>query len=101
MEKKTDEVQSTLLKMLSDDKTSSNECLAYYAYHYEDLDLMTVRDIEETARCLGKSADPDDIAQSKSLAALSDDNPHTLYFDYFNEKPINDKKWLKDKFNIA
>lgn len=95
-----DPVYLKMMDMLEDDKTSSDDCLDYYVDNYEDTDIMTGHVVEVCANTLGRSLDPDDVAQSKRLLAMLDANWKTRFFDYYNEKPIVDKSWLKAKFEF-
>lgn len=95
-----DPVYLRMMDMLADDAISSDDCLDYYIDNYEDTDIMTGNVVEDCANALGRSPDPDDIEQSKRLLAMLDANPKTRFFDYYNEKPIDDKNWLKAKFGI-
>lgn len=96
--KKNDD--KTLTGMLLDDNISSDSCLDYYIEKYEDTDIMTQRDVEATAYDLSRSSEKDDINQAKRLIAMLDANPNMQFFDYYNEKPIKNKIWLKQKFGL-
>jgi len=93
-----DPVYLKMMDMLEDDSISSDDCLDYYVDNYEDTDIMTAKVVEICAHDLSKSPDPDDVAQSKRLLRMLDANWKTRFFDYYNEKPINDKSWLRARF---
>ena len=91
--------EDKLIAMIKDDKVSVDDCMHEYLTIYEDTDVMTSFDMEETIRDLNKGNE-EDIEQAKRLEKLLDDNPGVDYFDYYNEEPITDKKWIIDRLEV-
>ena len=86
-----------LEKMLNDPRCSLEDCADEYLQEYEDTDVMSYAEMEETADVLERDGD---YEQSERLLKLLDENPNVSYFDYYEEEPITGKEWIKKRLGL-
>ena len=95
IEDSDEELDWVVKKALAQD-TTVTDCVSAYLEAYEDTDVMTQADLEETIRDLEKGNE-EEREQATRLNDLLNSYPTCTYFDYYNEQPILSKEWVLNK----
>lgn len=95
----TETEKQRLIEMVKENADITT-CVALYLDLYEDTDVMHVNVVENEIWELRKWGSPEEQEQGLRLYRMLKANPTCVYFDYYQEKPI-DHEWLKSRLGIA